>query len=268
MKIDSGLEELATKVFFESEEERKLFSSKIFKNRLCFKESSDVLGQLSIKNGDYYNYSSKSQIIIFPWDGLNLKKDSYYFRFAFDMNSIKNGNLPLHCGAINCNKKGIFIFGESKSGKSLIINSLDFMNLGEIVGDDHIIIRDSSMAGNQLIGFRKKGSEIKSYRSLKKDSHSFEDYIITIVDVRKDRKINFGRSNIREELITNDATKYFLNKPMQPEFANIIGIKEIKSLQQRYSKKFNEFVNKARGVYQIYGGPDYIKDKLLEISKK
>ncbi len=268
MKIDSDLERLATKVLFESDEERQLFSSKTFRTRICFREDSNTVGQLSINMGKNYGYNLNLRKVTFPWDGSNLKRDSYYFRFAFDMNSVENGNLPLHCGAISVNKRGIFVLGESKSGKSLTLDNLASMNFGEIVGDDHVIVRDPSMAGNELIGFRKRESEIKSYRNSKDGVHFFNDYTIVVIDVKKDRQITAEREVVEEGLITDETLKYFLSRPLESRFASAIDTKEIKGLQQNYLEMFKRFVNNASFIYKINGEPDYVTNKLVEVCSK
>ena len=267
MKIDSGLEQLATKVLFETDEERQLFSSRTFKTRLCFEESLDVGGQLSITKADGYDYDPHIRLITFPWDASNLKRDSYYFRFSFDMNNIEKGNLPLHCGAMKIGNTGLFILGESKSGKSLILSNLSLINLGEIVGDDHVIVRNLSMSGNEIIGFRQKGSEIKSYTHSKRGLFSFEDYIIVSIDVRKRKKIRAGKQILEEGHLKEETLKYFLSKPLESRFAKAIDRAEVRDLQEKYIGSFERFVGDAREIYQVNGKLDYVINNLAEVLK-
>jgi len=268
MRIKSNTSSITTQIALDTSEERKLFEQDILRTRLCYTESYVDNADLKITNASKYSINLSNRIFTFPYSWALPKRDSYYLRFAFDMNSIQNGLFPLHGAALTYENRGLIILGGSKAGKSLTLNKILETVDASAIGDDHIIYRDGVLRGNDLIGFRGDESDEKTYRECPSRPINITSYSIALVDVRKNRSIKAVLGKINEKFLRLEVLKYFMAEPLDGGFRKVINQPDIKNLRTKYWKQFDIFVNNADKVICANGDPSYVAENVMEVLLK
>lgn len=186
------------------------------------------------------------------------KETLYLLRSTLDALAVRNGATPLHGAYIERRKKGLLLLGGTECGKSTI--ALRMLSIGaKIYGDDHVVISNGRLFGNQMARIRH--AEEDTYFRTADEIAALDNYSVAVLL----RGPNKSESISCEELAFShgsDILKYLI-RPLGPDR---VATKDVYGSEviQRYRSSFESIVNKAQAVLRLRGSMDYVLSSLEE----
>jgi serine kinase of HPr protein (carbohydrate metabolism regulator) len=184
-----------------SKEEEYLLNEDYLKTKLAYQlkriEDSDPNSLKIYTGAEKFKIDIKKKKAFISPKNLNRERLGYILRILLDSYILWNGGLPLHASAIKIADITVLFFGKSNSGKSTISYYLKKINSNiSIIGDDHIVISEMKIFGNNKSRIRKFNNQNEFYfDNIQKESFS-EKYFIFEVDINdKLEKIEFIDAN-------------------------------------------------------------------------
>ena len=146
-----------TEINRESIEDYRLVDSLYLKTKIAYQ----VINAEPINNNFWtVNFNDNSENS-FDFDKrrvrLGLKTDlekARMLRAITDLNSLENFCLPLHAGLIQYKTTSIFLFADTKQGKSTTCYNLSQEKGIHLIGDDHIVLGNGFALGNGVLRIR------------------------------------------------------------------------------------------------------------------
>jgi hypothetical protein len=181
-----------------------------------------------------------------------------------DAAAINNGCLPLHCALVAGNT-AYFLVGESKAGKSLLARHLASSSNAKIVADDHIIVRGAKASGNSLIRTREQNDK-DSYHAATGKYNEISDYIIIGHGIQEKKILRrIHPCQLIESPWWPNLGKYILSE-IGSRNSDKKPIERINnSLIAQFRRHLKTFADAARGLYEIRGPVDFMKDAIKKV---
>lgn len=254
----------------ETEFEKNILLSKYTQSKLAYLYSNKYIDEFTIlidKKNSCLNLEKNMACINSDLSELQIV---YLLRVIIDAYSIYKGLLPLHSAMIESNKCNVFIFGDTKCGKSLISNDIGVNNKGlSLIGDDHIIISKEYILGNSVSRLRNCDNE-EIYKFNKRISE-YNKYFIFDIDIRKNKDNLIKINPIKYKSIDLTYALKYINCDFCTRIENIfmndfVGL----SIKKKYINYFEKFIDNAISIFKIEGSKEYIIsniNRIIELNK-
>jgi hypothetical protein len=207
-------------------------------------------------------YPGTSQITL---EHDNLPRTSCFLRMVLEANGVGYSCLPLHAACIQSKSSSVILTAESGKGKSLISNS--YLGHGyEVIGDDHIIIKDGQVTGNSLSRIRARDGS-SQYRELNSETCLLKPYRIVMVDVT----VGDSYSELSKIQAASDAAlrnqflsylnggTYYLGAYHTP--TEIFG----GDIINKHLSDYSSFINGSESVIKVGGSCSFIRKFVDEV---
>jgi hypothetical protein len=248
----------------ESKFEVGILQSEVAKSKIAFQiegqhaEERGFRIMLRVDSARPVVYSAAGAEVVLDAD--NPRRQVAFLRMALDANSVNCQCLPLHAAYLQSSNTGIVLAAESGRGKSLVFN--EYANSSyELVGDDHIVIRDGLISGNRLSRSRALDGT-SSYKDIGSRTLTMRPYKVVLVDVKakEDTCIELTKAQalsnpvLSYNLLTylNEATDYN-NTTYTP--ADLFG----RNLINRYLSSYTRFMENAETIVKVGGSYPFVK---------
>jgi hypothetical protein len=188
----------------------------------------------------------------------------YLLRVFLDALHVYNDNLPLHASMVKVGEKSLIFTGGTNHGKSVVANTLNQLYNGIVVGDDHLIVSNNLVNGNNVARVRNLGSQRSSYVANNTPVVNLDDYSFYIVNLNHHNSYeSMGLSKLmqRQEILRS-ALKYLKNDILvnncSHKTSDIVGHDILKN----YLDLFEKFTSHAERITEVRGSLDYVVDRI------
>lgn len=272
------------RLFSDNNYEEKILQSDYLKTKLAYVfdcESNDSINLqhsedcylINIDFGKGRSLLDLDNGHVFINENLDVLQICYILRVILDAFIVEKNSLPLHAAMLSNMDKGVFVFGDTHCGKSIVSNSIMYHNGDfKVIGDDHIIVNEKMTIGNSKSRLRIIDSIDNNFASVcsnnilidnKMYSPTTNDYIIFDIDINS--KNNYFCKLDKDEYLDTDLSyvlKYLTND-FCTSAENIFMSRFIDiRLKEKYLTNFKYFVKNSYNIVKIRGDKNYVTNTI------